>query len=119
MHMLLEDALSVFSATSSTTFDEIKASYHTLILKIHPDKRSSSNYEDFLRIKDAWDSIQKHYKYKRLQATSYFSTFIDREELSMQPDGTIKYKCKCGFEISVHDSPMIECEICSLFYHSE
>lgn len=51
----MKDFYSVLNCNVKSTNTEIKQNYFALIRKIHPDKsRDSSNFEQFLIVKQAW-----------------------------------------------------------------
>jgi len=56
------EALSLFGLSKETTLPEIKIQFKALSKLYHPDTKTNSDSEQFIRIKEAYDVLKLHYK---------------------------------------------------------
>lgn len=128
------DYYEVLGIPQTSTYDDIKKSYHNLVRKHHPDKTDSEiqhTLDKFLLIEEAWKVLGDQqartlYDAKRILEKSSYVRPVD-EELSLKdlvkdPEkGAYKKQCRCGgwFCVSVDDAVQgglvaVECNDCSL-----
>ncbi|MDA3945236.1 MAG: DnaJ domain-containing protein [Helicobacteraceae bacterium] len=56
------DAYKLFGLTTKASFEEVKTQFKQLTKLYHPDTKSNSDSEQFIRIKAAYDVLKSHYK---------------------------------------------------------
>ena len=124
------DLYEILEVSNKNSVNEIKASYHKLLLKHHPDKSSISNQnvEEFLKIQNAWNllsneedkviyDLKNGFKKKSLLFGEEFSIqdfHIDEESYYIKA-------CRCGDNFEFHIENIergnkipITCNGCSL-----
>lgn len=132
--MSSKDYYEVLGIAQTSTYDEIKKSYHDLVRKHHPDKTESEiqhTLDKFLLIEEAWKVLGDQqartlYDAKRMLENSSHTRPVD-EELSLKDmvkdteKGVYKKNCRCGgwFCVSYDDAAQggfvaVECDDCSL-----
>lgn len=119
---------SILNCSQLSTDEEIKTSYHELILKYHPDK-NSSNANYFIAINNAWQTLRDSEKRKIYNAELLQKQFNEKpiiyeyltvNDLTLDPDANIyHYPCRCGglFVIgknNLDNDCYVPCDECSL-----
>jgi len=60
----VQDAYKIFGLSKEATLEEVKAQFKALSKLYHPDTKTNSDSEQFIRIKEAYDVLKLHYKVK-------------------------------------------------------
>ena len=125
----MESLYDILEVNFDCSFDQLKASYHRLLLLTHPDKLTADKAEvedrqnRFLKIKHAWEVLadaesRKAYDYQfQIQSAS---DMVKLCVFSTSADGRRCLACRCGdtFEIFPEDLCerflCIPCNSCSL-----
>jgi len=58
----VQDAYKIFGLSKETTLEEVKVQFKALSKLYHPDTKTNSDSEQFIRIKEAYDVLKLHYK---------------------------------------------------------
>jgi len=58
----VKDAYSIFGLSQDATIEEVKVQFKALSKLYHPDTKTNSDSEQFIRIKEAYDVLKLHYK---------------------------------------------------------
>ena len=58
------DAYKILGLSKEATLEEVKSQFKSLSKLYHPDSKSNSDSEQFMRIKEAYDVLKLHYKEK-------------------------------------------------------
>ena len=58
----VKDAYKIFGLSKDASIEEVKAQFKALSKLYHPDTKSNSDSEQFIRIKEAYDVLKLHYK---------------------------------------------------------
>ena len=56
------DAFKIFGLSKEANFEEVKQQFKQLSKLYHPDTKTNSDPEQFIRIKEAYDVLKSHYK---------------------------------------------------------
>lgn len=128
------NAYEILECGRDASPDELKRSYHQLLLKHHPDKQahSSSSIDTFLRIqwayrllsdrtqKLAYDSLltQVDLKQKADETSSALGLLSLREDFDLEENGRYKRACRCGSEYVIAEE-MVTTILKEFFEHSE
>ncbi len=56
------EAFKIFGLSKEASLQEIKSQFKALSKLYHPDTKSNSDSEQFMRIKEAYDVLKLHYK---------------------------------------------------------
>ena len=56
------DAYKILGLSKEATLEEVKSQFKALSKLYHPDTKSNSDSEQFMRIKEAYDVLKLHYK---------------------------------------------------------
>ena len=115
----------VLQVSRSATFEEIRLSYRTLVLKYHPDKENGDN-ESFLTVSKAWSilshpELRQKYDSKLLLTENESIAVADMINIDdFEYDGTnYYYSCRCSddYIISKFDADLltryVNCTGCS------
>jgi diphthamide biosynthesis protein 4 len=125
----------VLQVSHKASFEELKAAYRAVALKVHPDKNAprteghgstatTERLESFIRVQQAWEVLgdpQRREAYDRYLATLaarqevYVNETILSSDLepSLLQDGThaLIWPCRCSGEYIVLDSDLHGCEL--------
>ena len=58
------DAYKILGLSKEASFEEVKTQFKSLSKLYHPDTKTNSDSEQFMRIKEAYDVLKLHYKEK-------------------------------------------------------
>ena len=58
----VDEALTLLGLSKEATFEEVKTQFKSLSKLYHPDTKTNSDSEQFIRIKEAYDVLKLHYK---------------------------------------------------------
>jgi len=58
------DAYKILGLSKEASLEEVKSQFKSLSKLYHPDTKSNSDSEQFIRIKEAYDVLKLHYKEK-------------------------------------------------------
>ena len=58
------DAYKILGLSKEASLEEVKSQFKALSKLYHPDTKSNSDSEQFIRIKEAYDVLKLHYKEK-------------------------------------------------------
>lgn len=58
------DAYKILGLSKEASLEEVKSQFKSLSKLYHPDTKSNSDSEQFIRIKEAYDVLKLHYKDK-------------------------------------------------------
>ena len=58
------DAYKILGLSKEASLEEVKNQFRSLSKLYHPDTKSNSDSEQFIRIKEAYDVLKLHYKDK-------------------------------------------------------
>lgn len=104
-----KDFYEILECTEEASHEDLKAAFHKLILKSHPDKVQNKN-EEFHQIQEAWTVLsdpesRKLYDAERKQAkleeeSTLLFARISSDELHPK-DEELTYPCRCGSEYVV------------------
>ena len=107
----------------TATYEEIKISYHLLIIDSHPDKEKSDGTL-FLAQQRAWETLRDEFK-RREYDLELRRTFPMKESKIMEDIGLDEtdggaFACRCGgmapFDTSASYPQVVNCDGCSLHY---
>ncbi|MGB5964621.1 MAG: DnaJ domain-containing protein [Sulfurimonadaceae bacterium] len=56
------EAYKLLGLSKKASFEEVKTQFKQLTKLYHPDTKSNSDSEQFIRIKEAYDVLKSHYK---------------------------------------------------------
>jgi len=56
------DAYKILGLSKDASFEEVKSQFKSLSKLYHPDGKTNSDSEQFMRIKEAYDVLKLHYK---------------------------------------------------------
>ena len=56
------EAYKIFGLSREASLEEVKSQFKALSKLYHPDTKSNSDSEQFIRIKEAYDVLKLHYK---------------------------------------------------------
>lgn len=134
--MTTKNFYEILNSETTATFEELKQNYKQLILQYHPDKLTNKlekDNDDFVRIKNAWETLKDTSKRKLYDAKLFQSGFnfeynifdkIKFDDLTKSSDDTVFSICRCGGNFEVNESKedlfnetnevLIECSDCSL-----
>lgn len=122
------DLYSKLNCSPSASTEEIKSSYHELILKHHPDK-NLPNSKKFIEINEAWQTLRDSEKRKVYDAELLQKQFsehplvydcLNRNDCQFDPDsGLYQYSCRCGGLFLIEKENLehecfVPCDECSL-----
>ena len=60
----IKDAYKILGLSKEASLEEVKSQFKSLSKLYHPDSKSNSDSEQFMRIKEAYDVLKLHYKEK-------------------------------------------------------
>lgn len=126
----------ILECNPDASTEEIKKSYHNLILKYHPDKQNKTESKEFIIINQAWEVLRSADKRRAYNAELLQAQFNDQAivyEILSPSDfrydsstETYCYSCRCGglyylpefkddtVQPSESEELFIECDECSL-----
>jgi DnaJ-class molecular chaperone len=58
------DAYKILGLSKEASLEEVKSQFRSLSKLYHPDTKTNSDSEQFIRIKEAYDVLKLHYKEK-------------------------------------------------------
>ena len=58
----IKDAYKILGLSKEASLEEVKSQFKSLSKLYHPDSKSNSDSEQFMRIKEAYDVLKSHYK---------------------------------------------------------
>ncbi|CAF0977132.1 unnamed protein product [Brachionus calyciflorus] len=126
------NAYELLECSKTSSQDEIKQSYHKLLLLHHPDKSTNQNIDNFLKIQSAYkilsnttergayDSLLKQLELKQIGSNLEDYEFLNDDGenmflLSLKKDfdfdaesNEYKRKCRCGSLYKIKDKDLYE-----------
>jgi hypothetical protein len=123
--MSVTDPYQLLNVDENDSIESIKAAYHKLILKCHPDKmrgQDASTTEQFMAIQQAWKTIcaieSDPSTYKTVNSDEILFAELELRDATEQL--YVKY-CRCGELYEVYAEDLLEkintfqCNGCSLY----
>ncbi|KAG8229880.1 hypothetical protein J437_LFUL008272 [Ladona fulva] len=120
----------VLNCIPTSSFEELKRNYKSLVLQYHPDKCFTAPSEVYMQIDKAWKTLSdpelrsRYDEHLRQQAA--YSSYVIYDTLSMDDmtcDPELKrytYSCRCGGSYTIDECELqfgdtiVPCEDCSL-----
>lgn len=119
------DFYALLGVDARATAADIKAAYHRMLLKHHPDKSRSVSGMDFAQLKQAYETLsspsaRRDYD-SRTEATRKQrpAQVVSLDDFSENGDGVWRYPCRCGREYLIREGDLergvhlVGCEGCS------
>jgi curved DNA-binding protein CbpA len=131
----------ILGVSRTATCEEIKAAYHNLARRIHPDKVSSNGSQDsFRRLQSAWECLrqaetrqaydeqlflnEQKVESKRQAAMTLSLSKLEVGHDDESDEHVYIYTCRCGEELQIwqdempplNESFLTECSGCSFSY---
>ncbi|XP_014241278.1 dnaJ homolog subfamily C member 24-like [Cimex lectularius] len=126
----MDNYYEILGCRPEAKLEELKESYHKLLLEYHPDKRTSSS-EYFHKINEAWTTLRdpkerKLYdeilRQKELEEQTFLYGNYSLREMTHEPTtGMYSFPCRCGGmynftkkDFEEFNSYLVGCDQCSL-----
>lgn len=120
------DYYDILEVHRDASTEEIKKCYRKKVLQLHPDKKSTDDSEEFVRLSIAWKTLcdeQKRREYdanvqhRNVVPNPPISEEVRLSEMTVRADGTATWSCRCGGEYvlpeAISQETLIGCDACS------